>query len=457
MKEEVKNLGYLEGLDPVELVAYPTILILILIWAWRKGKQRSLTEPDYKYFFIGVLAKILGASAFCAVYTYYYKGGDTIAYYESARAYVNLLFEDPTSFWTAYTHGAVEENMYLFKSTTGYPWGYMFMDPKTNLLIRVITPFVLLGMNGYLLSSIFFSLACFAGTWKLYRLFCNYYPDYRKYLAITILLFPSAVFWGSGMLKDTLTFSSVCWLVVGFESFFIRKKRSISNILILVFSFLLLLLIKPYFIIAVIPGCIIWNFYDRILKIKNTLIRVSAIPFILVFSSVLGYVVLVNAIGFSIDSLLEEAVVKQADLKREEYNGNSFDIGTYEPTLQGASTVAVPAMVAGLFRPFLWEAKNVVMIFSGMENFFVLVLLILVLFRVRVIGFFSLVFRHPIVMFCLFYTLIFSLIVGLSTSNFGALVRFKIAFLPFFTSALLIMFFEASRKKSASRILRDKH
>ncbi|NNF02533.1 MAG: hypothetical protein HKN22_07590 [Bacteroidia bacterium] len=40
--------------------------------------------------------------------------------------------------------------------------------------------------------------------------------------------------------------------------------------------------------------------------------------------------------------------------------------------------------------------------------------------------------------FCIIFSLFFAFSVGLSTSNFGSLVRYKIPLLPFFVAALFI-------------------
>lgn len=447
MRQEIKNIGYLEQLDPVELIAFPTFLVLVIVWAnYVSGKNR-LKHPEYRFYTYGLVAKLFGAMAFCWVYTYYYKGGDTISYFESARAYVNLLLSEPSKFFTVYFSAPSQENIYLFSGKTGYPWSYMYFDPKTNWVIRIVTPFVLLGAKGYLLSTMLLAWAAYSGIWRLYLLFCRYYPEMRFYFAVSVLFIPSAVFWGSGMLKDTITLSASGWFIYSFHGFFIAKEKRMRNGFNLFVSFFLLFSIKPYIVIALLPGAIIWNFYSKITGIKNQLLRVSMVPIILVFSITTGYIILTTFAGFSVDKLLEEAVVKQTDLQREEYDGNSFNIGNYEATVQGAMSVSVPAMTAGLFRPYLWEARNVVMLASGLENFVYLFILIVVLIRKKVFGIFAYLFEHPLVMFCISYSIIFSLIIGLSTSNFGALVRFKIAFLPMFVSALLVMLYYSSGKR----------
>jgi len=44
--------------------------------------------------------------------------------------------------------------------------------------------------------------------------------------------------------------------------------------------------------------------------------------------------------------------------------------------------------------------------------------------------------------FCFSFSLLFAFALGFSTSNFGALVRFRIPFLPFFNLMLLALYFK---------------
>lgn len=248
-------------------------------------------------------------------------------------------------------------------------------------------------------------------------------------------------------MKDTITLSATCWFIFAFYKVFIAKEKRLKHLLILLVAFYFVYGIKPYILFPLIPGSIIWYFYDRISSISVSLIRYAMVPLIMAGSTVLGYLALTVLTDFKIDQLLEDAVVKQTDLKREEYHGNSFDIGTYEPTVQGALSVAPAAIIAGLFRPGVWESRSVVTLLSGLENLLVLLLAFGVLWRTKVIGIIKLIFDHPLAMFCLIYSFLFSLVVGLSTSNFGALVRFKIAYFPMLISGLFILYVFAGNDK----------
>jgi hypothetical protein len=45
-------------------------------------------------------------------------------------------------------------------------------------------------------------------------------------------------------------------------------------------------------------------------------------------------------------------------LKRDYYGGNSFDIGTFDPTIQGIIGKAPKAIMAGVYRPYIWDQVN---------------------------------------------------------------------------------------------------
>ena len=142
---------------------------------------------------------------------------------------------------------------------------------------------------------------------------------------------------------------------------------------------------------------------------------------------------------FSLDTVFETASTSQQDLQAAHYEGNSFDIGAFDPTFQGAMSKFLPATNAGLFRPYLWESNNIAMLISGLENLFLIWLTCMVLFKTKLIFFIRFLFRDPVVMFCLLFAISFGFMIGLTTSNFGAMVRFKIPLIPFFVAGLYII------------------
>jgi hypothetical protein len=52
------------------------------------------------------------------------------------------------------------------------------------------------------------------------------------------------------------------------------------------------------------------------------------------------------------------------------------------------------------------------------------------------------------------FTLIFAYAIGLTSANFGTLVRYKIPCMPFYLMGLYMIQYVAKRQKAASKILR---
>jgi hypothetical protein len=180
-------------------------------------------------------------------------------------------------------------------------------------------------------------------------------------------------------------------------------------------------------------------------RIKSKFVKVTMIPMAVVVALIMGYLglsVLGGKMGkFSVEKMLVTASITQKDLKQDYYQGSSFDIGDFEPTVGGMLGKVPIAMRVGLFQPFVWEARNVVMIFSGLENLAYLLIAVFLVFKIirNPRRLFRILNQYPILILLLLYTLLFSVMVGLSTSNFGALVRFKIAFMSCYVVLLFIL------------------
>jgi hypothetical protein len=115
------------------------------------------------------------------------------------------------------------------------------------------------------------------------------------------------------------------------------------------------------------------------------------------------------------------------------------DIGEFEATVPSMLAKAPLAINLALFRPYLWEANNVVMLLSGLECMVILVFTIRVLLRARVLGAFPIIYKNHLLSFSIIFSLFFAFSVGISTSNFGSLVRYRIPVLPFFIASLYII------------------
>jgi len=426
-----------------EYSAFALLLIMVVLVSSRLKTIGIKKRPEYRFFLWGLWAKITGGVVFAIIYTTYYPGGDTTSYYECSLAFFNLLFQDGADFLTAYLGPGNPEIKSLFTTDTGSPLAYMFFDDKTRTVIKLVVPFLVLGFGSFFLTTVLIAIFTYGGLWRLYLMFTSYFPQFSRELAISVLFMPSVIFWGSGILKDSFTLAATCYFTVATNDLILHKGKALSNWAVLIISGLIIINVKPYLLIILFPGTLVWYFYDKIRRIQNAFFRNIIVP--VVYSLIIiGSYLLLTGLGdklgkFSPEKAMETAVVTAQDLKQEYYEGNSFDIGPFDATPASIASKFPVALVAGLFRPFLWEAKNVAMVLSAIENTFILgaTLLLLIIIRRKVLVAF--ISNHPVILYCIFFSLLFAFMIGITTSNFGALVRFKIPLIPLYMSSITIM------------------
>ncbi len=425
-------------------------MVLLLILAFVLGsvikRRMILNNPEYRYFVWGLMTKIFGGIFFACIYIFYYGQGDTTGYYECAMAFSRLLVHDFGDFLTVFFGDGTQEMKSYFTSETGEPLMYMFAEGSTRFTMKLLIPFMLVTGNSYFLTTVLVAVFTYGGLWQLFRMFVRHFPQHTRVLAIAVLFMPSVLFWGSGILKDSFTLAATCYLIVIINNLIERRGVLMLNVLKVILFGIVVISIKAYVIVILLPSTLVWMMYNRISKIRNALIRKLIVPIVYVAilaGSYFGLTAMGESLGkFSVDRALKTAAINQSDLKQEYYEGNSFDIGDFEPTVPGALSKFVPATLAGLFRPYIWDSKNVVMLLSGLENLFVLIFTVIVLFKMRWKAMTRFVMSHPLLLYCLVFSILFSFMIGLTSPNFGALVRFRLPMIPLYMACLMIIYGE---------------
>lgn len=424
-----------------DLIVPVIYLLLFYFIAQRTSKKHIETAPEYRFYTSGLFAKLIGAILICLVYIYYYGGGDTVGYYKDCVAISKLFLKNP---WQAirFTFLPLDADMWFaMDESTGYVL-YAY-DIRAVRVDKIVWPLCLISMQSFFGTTMLLAFLCYLPIWRLFRMFCSEFPDLQKQFAFAIFFIPSVCFWGSGLLKDSITFAAAAQYTASFHHLLKVRTHSFRNLIYIVIASYFLIAIKPYIFFALLPGTLLWFIGFRISNLQNRIVRSMLIPAMVVFAIGSAYVIL-RVMGetlgeFSVNRVIEKAQVTQQDLKQEYYGGASFDIGQFDPTIPGMLKKSPKAIMAALFRPYLWEAYNPGMIISGIENLFLLIFTIILIIRLRVIYLFTLLFRHHILFFSVSFSIFFAFSVGLTSSNFGSMVRYKIPAIPFFLASLFII------------------
>lgn len=430
-----------------DFILLPVYLLIVYSIAKRTKEKNIGEHPEYKYYMAGLFAKISGGILFTLIYVYYYGAGDTTNYFVSAKAISRLFFEEPLVATKIMLGNNTLETWIHFNADTGHPLSVMFLyKPQAFAVMRLLVPFTMMGLNFIIPSAIILASFAYAGIWKFYSLLSRLYPSFYKMLAIGALFIPSVVFWGSGLMKDTFTLTATLWIIVNVFRIFIHKEKILKNSIILIINIHLLLWLKPYILIALIPSIITLIVYTNI-RVKSNLIKFVVSPLLLFLIFFLSY----STYNFfsagleqygDMESMLKKAKVTQQDLIRaEQYGVNFYNIGEFDPTIEGIVSKAHIALISGLFRPFIWEAKGFVPLLSALESLFFIGFTLYVILNIGLRRFFKFVSSEsPLVPSFFIFALFLAFAVGLTTANFGALVRYRIPLLPFYFCGILIVY-----------------
>jgi hypothetical protein len=79
------------------------------------------------------------------------------------------------------------------------------------------------------------------------------------------------------------------------------------------------------------------------------------------------------------------------------------------------------------------------MLFSALEALAFIALTYMCFRRVGVWKTFQIIFSDPVISFCFVFAILFGGIIGATTTNFGALVRYKLPCIPFYALAFILV------------------
>ena len=321
----------------------------------------------------------------------------------------------------------------------------MWKDPYTFSICRFSSLFSLISFNSFFITSIFVCCFSYVGVWNLYRLLNILYPKNQKFFAYFVLYLPSLIFWGSGIMKDSFVLGSTCWITYSFFKVFIERKNILINTFFIILNGYIILNSKSYILISLFPGILLWLNSAYLNKITNKVFKIILFPIILSSIILAGFYIYSNisssmGVYGNMNSAIQQAQIIQGDLLREEqYGKNNYNIGSFDGSLRSLIGVAPIAIFTAIFRPLLWEVGSPTMLFSAIENTILIIFTISVIGRVRPIKLFKILLKEPYLTYCLVFSLLLAFGVGIAGTNFGALVRYKIPFMPFLFSMLFTL------------------
>ena len=317
-----------------------------------------------------------------------------------------------------------------------------FTDPTSYTVVKIAAVLDLITFSTYSATAILFAVFSFIGTWMFFLTFYEQYPHLHRSLAIASFFIPSVFFWGSGLLKDTLTLGFLGISTYQAYKIFILRKKSLNHLALLALALYGLYAIKIYILLIFLPAMILWVFLANFQSINSPVLKIMIFPFVISAAIMLSYYAMLKAgednEKYALSSLAKTAQVTAYDIRywTGRDAGSGYVLGELDGTFMSMIKLAPQAINVSLFRPYLWEVRNPLMLLSALESLFLLIFCLYIFIKknVTVINAVS----QPNVLFAMVFSITFAFAVGVSTFNFGTLVRYKIPLMPFFLVTLIL-------------------
>ncbi|MEK6782630.1 MAG: hypothetical protein AABY93_13050 [Bacteroidota bacterium] len=430
-----------------DLIVTPAVAMLAYLVAYLI--RPYITDAiNRKYFFPALTVKIIGAIALGVIYQFYYNGGDTYNYHTHGSRHIWEAFVDSPGkgLDIMFSGGKHNESFYTYSSQIEF-----FTDPSAFFIIRLAAFFDLFTFSTYSSTAICFALLSFIGMWMFFLTFYRRYPHLHRQLAIASFFIPSVFFWGSGLLKDTLMMACLGVITYGIDQLFFRKKISIIHFIIFVVSLWCIFSVKKFILQAFLPAALIWIYLGNLKMIRTIVVRILIFPILVALSFFSIYYAVVK-VGegdrrYAVENIAQTAKITAYDIRFQTGRdaGSGYTLGELDGSFGSMLRLAPQAINVSLFRPYLWEVNNPLMLLSALESMIFLTLSLFIIFKYR----FGVIraLSNPDISFSLAFSIILAFAVGVSSFNFGTLVRYKIPLLPFFALALILLFYENKPKK----------
>lgn len=426
---------------------------ILLFYFFTRRLANKLNDPELKKIMLNAFwLRMLGTIAYCMVVQYYYGYGDSITYYAGAQFFLARISEDFGSLSYLFAPFEEMESLYLMYSNNAGFTGY-FSAPASNMVMRIATLFSYISFNSFVIISLFFGMFSFLGQWKLFKVFDAVNKQRsRKVVALAVLYTPSIWFWGSGLLKDSICLGSLGLIIHILYKFFARKKFSFTNLVFLVVLVFIVNVIKSYIVTIAAVGLAVMFFALFLKSIKIKILRMA-----LTFFAFVAFAVLFYAGDFTgqINDIAAESLEQieyfqknyQASSDSDESSKSGFGIGEVSASPAALLLKSPLVIFTCLFRPFVLESRKVFILFTSLETTSFLILTLYLMFKIGFINFFRKIFASPSMVFCFTLSILFALVIGFTTFNFGTMIRYKIIFLPFFYFMLVHLYTHHVLKK----------
>ncbi|GAB3535410.1 hypothetical protein GCM10027443_24450 [Pontibacter brevis] len=397
-----------------------------LVWWMQRQEWAKELKP---YFYPALFLKLVCGVSLGLLYTYYYPGGDTMAYHDASLFLTAYAKQNTGGYLRLLFFNTFESE--AFRATVPYSTFADFSNSFYFIKLLSVLNWVTSGF--YYLNGLYLSLFSFWGAAWLTYVLCRLFPQWHVAAVVAFLFFPSVAFWSAGLSKDALMFGSMCWAIAFALSVAHGQRMALWQTLTLPLLLYVFIKIRLFNSAIIVPLLLLYIFVKQAAE-KLGVFKQQQVQGFLV-SVAIGLLLVILLQDFlPMEYLLEHSSRNYFSMLKLSLHGPHMVLERMGPSLKGLVYSYPEALFSAVYRPFLGEAWAPLYVLLGLENLLLLFLTVMAFASVLKRRGFKISLLH--VLF-LFYVLLLGGIVGLTTPNFGTLSRYRIVFLPFLVYLLL--------------------
>jgi hypothetical protein len=430
----------------------PTIVVVILgtLFTWLYVRPRY---PKAEWTWIGVALGIRGLVSPATVWinNELAHGGDLYGYEANGRLLVSMLDRDFVGVAPLVIRLFIQQDEVLepFVSNANTTTGSC--SAATGMLM-------FLGGGSIYAASALVGFASLWGGILLYNVFrATLEPEDRVRAIVATMLWPTVVYWSSGVFKEALCFGPFCLMIYGVHR--LSRGQWVVGFMAIAAGASVVAFIKPYILFALGIAAGAWLLWERravgappAFRMRNVLLAALV--------GVGGLVLLSAAFPeFAVESL-PERTGRMQDMGRTAEGGSNYDLGAVEErSALGQLAFAPAALATTLYRPLIVEVHNGITLMNAFETSFLLYLSVTTIIWGGARMAARVFWRYPVLLFGAVFIAVFGTSIGLATSNLGTLSRYRLPLMPLFAVTLLVLHRHATNARrdgvrSVSRVER---
>ncbi len=287
--------------------------------------------------------------------------------------------------------------------------------PRSTLFLKFLVLIAIVSLKNYWLSCILIASISYLSLFIVFKRYFIYLKKYKPQLILSFFIFPSVLFWTSGIFKESMALIFLLYSLIAVFDYLIERKIHLLSILVSLISFYIFFELRYFLAIFLIPIIGI--------LIGNELPKKKARLFIVMSAIIIAILIMIHPVLNPSDfpQFLYSAHHNILNLSN---SGMKLYYNFSEPSWISIISNLPMAFVNAFIRPFPWEWHSLQTFIYAIESYILMGVLISFIFQLKNQKNKS----HIFILAFIFSALV---LISLATPNFGSLYRYKSICIPF--------------------------